>query len=106
LHTGRWLAIYSAVVTITALSVFYWDIFPASYIQDQGQTTFKIVSEYIISLILIGAIVLLLKKQSLFDPQVLRLLVVSLVLTVASEMSFTLYIGVYDLANMIGICSR
>jgi signal transduction histidine kinase len=102
LHTGRWLVIYSAVVTILLLSVFYWDIFPASYIQDQGQTTFKIVSEYIISLILIGSIVLLIKKQSLFDPQVLRLLVVSLVLTVASELAFTLYIGVYDLANMIG----
>ena len=102
LHTGRWLAIYTAVVTVLLLSVFYWGIFPDSYIQGQGQTTFKIVSEYIISLILLGAIVLLLRKQSIFDPQVLRLLVFSLALTVASEMSFTLYIGVYDLANMIG----
>jgi signal transduction histidine kinase len=102
LHTGRWIAIYGVVVTILLLSVFFWDIFPASYIQGQGQTTFKIVSEYIISLILVGAMVLLLRKQSLFDPQVLRLLVFSLVLTVASEMSFTLYIGVYDLANMVG----
>jgi signal transduction histidine kinase len=102
LHTGRWLAIYSVVVIILLLSVFYWDIFPASYIQNQGQTTFKIVSEYIISLILVGAIVLLLRKQTFFDPQVLRLLVISLALTVASELAFTLYIGVYDLANMIG----
>jgi signal transduction histidine kinase len=102
LHTGRWIAIYSVVVTFLLLSVFYWGIFPDSYIEGQGQTTFKIVSEYIISLILVGAMVLLLRNPSTFDHQVLRLLVFSLILTIASELAFTLYIGVYDLANMIG----
>lgn len=102
LHTRRWLAIYTAVVTILLLSVFYWDIFPANYIQGQGQTPFKIISEYIIALILVAAMALLLRKQAGFDAQVLRLLVYSLALTIASEMSFTLYIGVYDLANMVG----
>jgi signal transduction histidine kinase len=102
LFPGRWLVIYAAIVSFLLLSVFYWDIFPTSYIEGIGQTTFKIVSEYIIALILIGATFLLVRKKETFDPKVLGLLVFSLVLTTASELAFTLYIGVYDLANMIG----
>jgi signal transduction histidine kinase len=102
LFPGRWLVIYAAIVSFLLLSVFYWDIFPTSYIEGIGQTTFKIVSEYIIALILIGATFLLVRKKETFDPKVLGLLVFSLALTIASELAFTLYIGVYDLANMIG----
>jgi signal transduction histidine kinase len=102
LFPGRLIVIYAAIVAFLLLSVFYWDIFPTSYIEGIGQTTFKIVSEYIISLILIGAMVLLVRKKDIFDSKVLGLLVFSLVLTIASELAFTLYIGVYDLANMTG----
>jgi signal transduction histidine kinase len=102
LFPGRWIVIYATMVTFLLLSVFYWDIFPSSYIEGIGQTPFKIVSEYMIALILIGAMILLVRKKEIFDPQVLGLLVISLVLTIASELAFTLYIGVYDLPNMIG----
>jgi signal transduction histidine kinase len=102
LFPGRWIVVYAAIVTFLLLSVFYWEIFPTSYIEGIGQTAFKIVSEYIIALILLGAMVLLVREKETFDPKVLGLLVFSLVLTIASELAFTLYIGVYDLANMIG----
>jgi signal transduction histidine kinase len=102
LSPGRLIVIYAAIVAFLLLSVFYWDIFPTSYVEGIGQTTFKIVSEYIISLILIGAMVLLVRKKDIFDSKVLGLLVFSLVLMIASELAFTLYIGVYDLANMTG----
>jgi signal transduction histidine kinase len=102
LFPGRLIVIYAAIVAFLLLSVFYWDIFPTSYIEGVGQTTFKIVSEYIISLILFGAMVLLVRKKDTFDSTILGLLVFSLVLMIASELAFTLYIGVYDLANMTG----
>lgn len=102
MHTGRWFAIYTGIVSLLLLSVFYWEIFPTSYIEGQGLTNFKIGSEYIIASLLIGAITLLVRNKEMFDPQVLRLLVISLVLTVASELAFTLYIGVFDLFNLVG----
>jgi hypothetical protein len=69
LFPGRLIVIYAAIVAFLLLSVFYWDIFPTSYIEGVGQTTFKIVSEYIISLILFGAMVLLVRKKDTFDSK-------------------------------------
>ena len=45
---------------------------------------------------------LLLKRRETFAPAVLRLLIWALGLTVLSELAFTVYLGVYDFANLIG----
>lgn len=47
---------YLIVTTLILLSIFYWEIFPVSYVEGSGLTTFKITSEYIISFILAVAI--------------------------------------------------
>jgi PAS domain S-box-containing protein len=93
---------YLSAVSLLLGTIFYWDIFPTCFVTGEGLTPFKKVSEYVISVILLASIVLLVKKQEHFDPNVLRLLVSSIALTILSEMCFALYIDVYGLVNLIG----
>jgi len=99
---GAMLAGFIAVFTILMLSIFYFDVFPDCYIEGIGLTRFKIISEYIICLILAGAIVLHIMNARRFSAFVLRLILLSLTFTILSELAFTLYASVYDTANLIG----
>ena len=96
------LGVYFLVSAFLVLSIFTWDIFPDCYLEGVGLTPFKILSEYVISSFFALAIVLLLRRRRDFDPQVLRLLCLSLVLTVFSELAFTLYVDVYGFFNYLG----
>ena len=48
LKTRRVLTIYSILVVLVLASIFYWKIFPVSFIDGVGLTPFKIISEFII----------------------------------------------------------
>ena len=93
---------YALPTAFLLVSIFHWNIFPICFIEGVGLTPFKKFSEYMISLILIASIVMLWKKRSEFDTDVLRLLIVSILLTVASELAFTFYIHVYGFSNLVG----
>jgi diguanylate cyclase (GGDEF)-like protein/PAS domain S-box-containing protein len=93
---------YTIIVSLLLLSIFYWKIFPSCFIEGSGLTPFKKNSEYIISLILAVSIFFLLRKKEKFDRKVLQWLVISILLTIASELAFTFYISVYGLSNLIG----
>ena len=93
---------YALAAALLLVSIFHWNLFPICYIDGVGLTPFKKFSEYMISLILIASIVMLWKKRSEFDTDVLRLLIVSILLTVASELAFTFYIHVYGFSNLVG----
>ncbi|WP_051185040.1 sigma-54-dependent Fis family transcriptional regulator [Desulfatiglans anilini] len=96
------LAAYATVVALLLSSIFFWDVFPTCYVPGEGLTLFKIASEFIIGLILLGAIILLLKKRERFDPAVFRLLIVSIILTILSELFFSAYTDVYGEPNLLG----
>jgi PAS domain S-box-containing protein len=93
---------YAAVVSLLLALLFLCNLFPDCYLEGSGLTLFKKSSEYVISAVFLAAIPLLWRRRRDFDPAVLRLLILALVLTVFSELAFTLYLGVEDLANMIG----
>jgi PAS domain S-box-containing protein len=95
-----WLC--TAATAMVLASIFVWRIFPDCYIDGEGLTKFKIVSEYVISLFFATALVLLVWKRDEFERSVLLLLSGSILLRVASEIMFTQYEGVYDTPNMIG----
>ena len=90
------------VVSLLLASIFYWNIFPDCLLEGTGLTSFKKTSEYIISIILVAAILLNFKKRDNFDTKVFWLLNASLIATILSELSFTLYSNVYGLPNFIG----
>ena len=76
--------------------------FPVCYVEGVGLTPFKIISEYVISAISLGAMGLLVKNRQEFDPQVLRYLMISIGASILSEIAFTSYVSVFGFANLLG----
>jgi hypothetical protein len=101
LKPGFVLAGYVALSLILLASIFR-GVFPDCYIDGSGLTRFKIASEYLISVILLGSLILLLRKRKEFDRDVLVLLIASIIITIGSELSFTFYVDFYDIPNLIG----
>jgi len=93
---------YGVAVSVLFVSIFYWQNFPVCFVEGVGLTPFKKISEYIISLILVGAIFAMFQKRKEFDSGVLRLLYAAIAVTIVSELAFTLYESPYGLANLIG----
>jgi len=93
---------FSFVTLWILLSIFRWNLFPDCYLEPGGLTAFKRVSEYVISLVLGASAGILLRHRQAFDPAVLRLFVISLLLMVGAELCFTLYLSVYDFFNLLG----
>ncbi len=91
-----------ALVTALLLASVFTGLFPTCYVAGVGLTAFKKVSEYVIALIFAASIAHLAVHRQDLDRRVWRLLVASIVMTVAAELAFTEYIGVYDVANMLG----
>jgi len=96
------IAAFLLVSAALLASIFYWKVFPDTHLEGVGLTAFKIWSEYGICLILVVSAILLLKHRDQFEPDVLKLLIGSIGVTIASELAFTLYVDVYGLFNLIG----
>lgn len=88
------------------LSILYWQFFPVCYIKGEGQTLFKIISEYVIIGILITALLFLRIHKQKFDIYVYRLLFFSILFAIITEFSFTLYVSNFGLTNQIGHYSK
>jgi len=93
---------YSLLCAAFLLSVFQWPVFPVCFVEGQGLTGFKVASEYLISGLLLVSTALLIKRRKELAQGVARLLVWSILLTILSEMTLTLYTDVYGLANLVG----
>ncbi len=93
---------YAVVTTLLLLSIFYWQVFPTAFVPGVGLTSFKVVSEYVISLMFLAAIILLVQHRRAFEPRIWLFVSLSLALTIAAEVAFTSYVSVYGGANLIG----
>jgi len=93
---------YLVAVALIFLTIFAWDVFPVCFVEGRGLTPFKIISEYVISFLLIISIALLVNKRDEFDFSILKLIVASIILKVFAELAFTFYISVYGLSNLVG----
>jgi PAS domain S-box-containing protein len=102
LNTTVMFGLYSLATTLILLSVFYWKVFPVCIVEGVGLTPFKVISDYIICLILLGAIALLLANRRSFDARVRRIIVASIGLSIACGLTFTLYADPFGVTNMVG----
>ena len=92
-----------AFLTATLLAaIFYWRIFPVCFVEGEGLTPFKKISEYIICLILAGALTAAHKNRHGMGENVYRLLAGSILLTIGGELAFTFYISNYGFSNLVG----
>jgi PAS domain S-box-containing protein len=99
----NWLLLgYGLVTALLLVSIFYWQNFPVCFVEGAGLTPFKKISEYVISLLLLGALFAMWDKRRHFDTNVLRFLFAAIIVTVASELAFTFYQSPYGLPNLIG----
>ncbi|WMW25726.1 MASE3 domain-containing protein [Methanolobus sediminis] len=101
LNYRKVLVIYF-VFTSLIIAVIYRGYFPDCYIEGSGLTQFKIISEYIICLILLASAILLHRYRDKFDSKVYSLIIASIILTIFAELAFTFYIDVYGFSNLIG----
>ncbi|NMG42622.1 EAL domain-containing protein [Aromatoleum toluvorans] len=92
---------YASVGTLLAGAVFA-GYFPDCFVENQGLTPFKVVSEYVIVGIFVAAAAVLYRERARFDDVVVRLLMLSLLFGALSELAFTRYVSVFGAANEIG----
>lgn len=95
-------SILFALVAACILVVVMSGNFPQTYVDGKGLTNFKVNSEYVINLIIAGAIYFLWQKQELLDKRIFYLVTASMLLTMIAEAAFTYYVSVYGLSNLVG----
>jgi len=100
-HPSRLIVAYLTATALLIASITAgW--FPECYVEGVGLTVFKRVSEYVIALALVIALVAVYRKRRELEKPVLSWLSASILLTAASEIAFTFYVGVSDVANFTG----
>ena len=90
------------VLAITFYLLIMYGYFPDSYIEGQGLTPFKIISEYIIIALLLLTLLHFYLKSELLDKTIFPFLIVSIIFTICAELAFTFYVDVYGLSNLAG----
>ncbi|MCP4218613.1 MAG: response regulator, partial [bacterium] len=105
LRPGVVAGIQGAIFTVLLITIF-GGYFPDCFIEGSGLTRFKIVSEYLISLILAGSFFILFQNRREFEPEVMRVISASIFLTIGAELAFTFYISAYGFSNLIGHCFK
>jgi len=98
---GLTLAAFAAAA-LALLGAVYFGIFPDYYVPGKGLTHAKSVSDYVISGILALSIVHLWGVRGQFDPDVLRMLLLSVLLLIAAELSAVLYTDVFVYNSVAG----
>ncbi|HEY3275318.1 MAG TPA: MASE3 domain-containing protein [Syntrophorhabdaceae bacterium] len=96
------VASYATAVALVLAFIIWRPLFPDCFIAGSGLTPFKKASEYVISAILVGSIIMLYRNRRSFHPLVFRWVVWSVGLTILSELAFTFYVSVYGLSNLVG----
>ncbi len=94
------------IITLALIFSIFFKIFPVCYIDNSGLTPFKIISEYIIDGALFVALLLIYRNRAEFDHNVFLLIGVSILANIVSEISFTLYVDVYGIFNLVGHLSK
>ncbi|MFX1413624.1 MAG: MASE3 domain-containing protein [Promethearchaeota archaeon] len=89
---------YTAILII----LIFLRLFPVCYIEGSGLTPFKVISEYIIDIILVITLLIMYRNRLIFDFNIFILLIFSIILTIVSELAFTFYISAFDISNLIG----
>ncbi len=84
------------------IGLFHQDALPRTFIAETGLTTLKIAAEYLIVALLLIAAILFWRQALAGKPREAAGLFIVAVITVLSELSFTLYSDVTDVFNLLG----
>jgi PAS domain S-box-containing protein len=87
----RTFFIYALIAAYLLTSVLYFKNFPASYVEGSGLTSFKLISEQVVTLIFILSLVILYAKRERFDKDVFVLIALSIFLAILEGLPFLIY---------------
>ncbi|NQU71899.1 MAG: PAS domain S-box protein, partial [Rhodospirillales bacterium] len=90
------------IIAIALSALVFSGDFPTGFVEGTGLTDFKIYSEYLIDLILVGALVVLFRYGTGISIEEKVIIGASILLTVMAELAFTFYVSVYGLSNLAG----
>lgn len=96
------LSLYTILTGLIISTIFFLEIFPVCYIEGVGLTGFKIVSEFIISFLLLLAIFSFRRAKRAFDKKIGNIMLAAIIFTIFSEICFTFYETVYGDINFLG----
>ena len=99
---SRWMLFGFLILTAVIFTEVFSGHFPTAYVAGSGLTAFKIISEYIISAILLISIFELYRKKTSFDAVVFKLIIWAIIFSIISELFFTVYVDVYGILNFAG----
>ena len=101
---NKWflLITFSSVNLLIYGSIFLWDTFPVCYIEEQGFTSFEVVSEYLIIAIILLTMGVFHSIRSKFNPKMFGLLQTSFLLSILYELCFTSYLDAFGLVDFVG----
>lgn len=102
LFARRIFLIYAIITVSFLISVVYFKNFPTYYIEGSGVTPFYVISEYVISFVLLCSLVLLYTKKDKFETKVFKLLAVSIFTTFLGNMPFLVYSHMDGFPSVIG----
>lgn len=92
----------SLVFTLVFITLIFNGLFPDCFIEGQGLTPFKIISEYINILILLVAMGYLYIRKNHFHPKVFKYMAYAISFSMASSLFFSFYNDVYGFFNILG----
>jgi putative nucleotidyltransferase with HDIG domain len=82
--------------------IFRWDIFPDCYLEGIGLTRFKIVSEYLVCLILLLSVIVTFYSRQHFNQVIFRYYILTIMSLIGAELAFVSYRNICGPANFIG----
>ena len=94
--------VLALVSTLTIIGLFYPSLIPSTYVEEQGLTAFKIISEYCVAAIYLIVCIRLLYSMRTSQPYDVVSLFVAVGLMSMSEIFFTLYSDMTDSFNLLG----
>ncbi len=96
------LGLHAALFTLALLLIFPLDAMPSCFVEGQGLTTFKIVSEYVIAGMVALACAALIVRRRYFKGGIFPLVLGAFALLIVQEMTFTLYQDPHGGMNALG----
>ncbi|HOB75724.1 MAG TPA: MASE3 domain-containing protein [Phycisphaerae bacterium] len=100
------LAGFTVVLILVLLAIFEWHVFPTCFVEGQGLTPFKLISEYVICGILLAAMGSLWWQGHKLNSAVSKLLIAAMAVTILQELSLTLYSDPFGRWNYVGHCLK
>ncbi len=96
------LLFWAGLALFLLTAIFYWRVFPVTYVDGEGLTPFKLWSEFVVCVFLLVALIVLFRRRGLLDVRVYRLIFLAMVTSLAAESTFVFHACVDCPPNVVG----